>query len=52
VIRERTIAWCDPRLTADASRGMAGLDLMCGLRDGTIPVEGTAPRHRVPDLGR
>jgi hypothetical protein len=38
VIRERTITWSDPKLTADASRDMAGLDLMIGLRDGTIPA--------------
>jgi uncharacterized protein (TIGR00369 family) len=38
VIRERTITWSDPRLTADAGRGMAGLDLMRGLRDGTVPA--------------
>jgi uncharacterized protein (TIGR00369 family) len=38
VIRERTITWSDPRLTADAGRGMAGLDLMLGLRDGTVPA--------------
>jgi len=37
VIRERTFAWTDPKLTADASRGMAGLDLLAGMRDGTIP---------------
>jgi uncharacterized protein (TIGR00369 family) len=38
VIRERTITWSDPRLTADAGRAMAGLDLMRGLRDGTVPA--------------
>jgi uncharacterized protein (TIGR00369 family) len=37
MIRERTFAWTDPKLTADASRGMAGLDLMSGLQDGSIP---------------
>jgi acyl-coenzyme A thioesterase PaaI-like protein len=37
MIRERTFAWTDPKLTADASRGMTGLDLMQNLRDGTVP---------------
>jgi uncharacterized protein (TIGR00369 family) len=38
MIRERTFTWADPELTAEASRGMAGLELMRGLRDGTIPA--------------
>ncbi len=38
MIRERTFTWSDPKLTTDASRGMAGLDLMRGMRDGTIPA--------------
>lgn len=37
MIRERTITWSNPQLSADASREMAGLDLMRGLRDGTVP---------------
>ncbi len=37
MIRERTFTWSDPQSTAQASRGMSGLDLMRGLRDGTIP---------------
>ena len=36
-MRSRTTTWSDPRLTADISRGMAGLELLRGLRDGTIP---------------
>lgn len=35
--RERSFAWSDPKLTAEAARGMTGLDLMRGLRDGTVP---------------
>lgn len=35
--RERTITWTDPKATAEASRNMAGLDLMRGLLDRTIP---------------
>lgn len=35
--RERTFSWTDPKLTADAGRGMAGLDLIQGLLDGNIP---------------
>jgi uncharacterized protein (TIGR00369 family) len=38
VIRERTITWADPKLTAGIGRGMSGLDLMRGLRDGSIPA--------------
>jgi uncharacterized protein (TIGR00369 family) len=38
MIRERIFSWSDPKLTADASRGMAGLDLMRGMRDGTVPA--------------
>jgi uncharacterized protein (TIGR00369 family) len=38
VIRERTIAWSDPRVTAEAGRGMAGLDLMRGWLDGSVPA--------------
>ncbi|MDR3529546.1 MAG: PaaI family thioesterase [Rhodopila sp.] len=37
MIRERTISWSDPRLTAEAGRDMAGLDLMRGLQDGSVP---------------
>ena len=37
-MRERTITWSDPTLTVDAGLSMAGLDLMRGLRDGTIPA--------------
>jgi hypothetical protein len=33
VIRERTIAWSDPKLTAEASLGMSGLDPMLGLQE-------------------
>ncbi len=36
MIRERSFTWSDPQLSAEASRTMAGLDLMQGLRDGTI----------------
>jgi uncharacterized protein (TIGR00369 family) len=35
--RERTFTWTDPKLTAEAGRGMAGLELMRGLRDGNVP---------------
>lgn len=35
--RERTYTWTDPALIAEASKGMAGLDLLRGLRDGTVP---------------
>lgn len=35
--RERTYTWSDPALTAEASKAMAGLDLLRGLRDGTVP---------------
>jgi uncharacterized protein (TIGR00369 family) len=42
VIRERTFAWSDPKLSADASRGMAGIDLIRGLRDGTVPAPPSA----------
>jgi uncharacterized protein (TIGR00369 family) len=38
VIRERTFAWSDPKITADAGRGMAGLAFMRGLRDGSVPA--------------
>jgi uncharacterized protein (TIGR00369 family) len=38
MIRERIFSWSDPKLTADASRAMAGLDLMRGMRDGTVPA--------------
>ncbi len=37
MIRERTVAWSDPRLVAEIGRGMAGLDLLRGLLDGTVP---------------
>lgn len=35
--RERTHSWTDPALTAQASKAMAGLELLRGLRDGTVP---------------
>jgi hypothetical protein len=38
VIRERTVAWSDPKPTADAGRGMASLDLLRGVRDGQHDV--------------
>ena len=38
MIRERTITWSDPRVTAEAGRGMAGLDLMRGWQNGTVPA--------------
>jgi uncharacterized protein (TIGR00369 family) len=38
VIRERTFAWSDPQITADAGRGMPGLAFMLGLRDGSVPA--------------
>jgi len=38
MIRERTFSWSDPKLTADAGRAMAGLDLMRALRDGIVPA--------------
>ena len=37
MIRERTFTWTDPKLTAEVSLGISGLDFMHGLRDGTIP---------------
>jgi uncharacterized protein (TIGR00369 family) len=36
-MRERTITWTDPALVAEAGKGLSGLDLLRGLRDGTIP---------------
>ncbi len=36
MIRERTVTWSDPKLTAEAAREMAGLDLMRGLLDGSV----------------
>jgi uncharacterized protein (TIGR00369 family) len=38
MIRARSFTWSDPALTADAAKAMAGLDLMRGLRDGTVPA--------------
>ena len=38
MIRERTISWSDPKLTAAIGRDMAGLDLLRGMRDGTVPA--------------
>jgi uncharacterized protein (TIGR00369 family) len=38
VIRERTFAWSDPKLTADAASGMAGVDFLRGMRDGGVPA--------------
>lgn len=37
MIRERTFTWTDPQLTAEAGRGMAGLDLLRGMQDGSVP---------------
>jgi uncharacterized protein (TIGR00369 family) len=37
LIRERTFTWTDPKLTADTGRDMAGLDLLRGMQDGSIP---------------
>jgi len=37
MIRERSFTWSDPHVTADAGRGMAGLDLMRALRYGIVP---------------
>jgi uncharacterized protein (TIGR00369 family) len=37
VIRERTVTWSDPKLTAEAALGMSGLDLLQGIRDGSVP---------------
>ncbi len=37
MIRERSFTWSDPQLSAEASRTMAGIDLMRALRDGTVP---------------
>jgi uncharacterized protein (TIGR00369 family) len=34
--RERTVTWSDPREIAKAARGLAGLELIARLRDGTI----------------
>jgi hypothetical protein len=48
VIRERTIAWSDPKLTAGASRGMAGLDFLRGMRDGGLPAAPIAALAGVP----
>ena len=36
--RERSFTWSDPKLTAGAATRMAGLDLIRGVRDGTIPA--------------
>ncbi len=38
MIRERTFTWADPELTAEASRTLGGLELLQGLRDGSIPA--------------
>jgi uncharacterized protein (TIGR00369 family) len=38
VIRERIFAWSDPKLTADAASGMAGLDFLRAMRDGVVPA--------------
>lgn len=35
--RTRTITWSDPRLTAEAGREVAGLDLLRAIRDGAVP---------------
>jgi uncharacterized protein (TIGR00369 family) len=37
MIRERSFTWSDPKLPAEAARGMAGLELMQALRDGAVP---------------
>lgn len=34
--RERTFTWSDPALTATAARGLSGLALLRGLRDGSV----------------
>ncbi len=38
MIRQRTLTWADPKLTADASLGMAGLDFLRAMQDGTVPA--------------
>nr|WP_294528741.1 PaaI family thioesterase [uncultured Rhodopila sp.] len=37
MIREHGFAWSNPKLTSDAAMAMAGLDLLCAMRDGTVP---------------
>ncbi len=37
MIRERSFTWSDPSLSAEASRTMAGLELIRALRDGSVP---------------
>jgi uncharacterized protein (TIGR00369 family) len=38
VSRERSFTWSDPKLTSDAAQAMSGLDLLRGLRDGSVPA--------------
>ena len=38
MIRERTFTWSDPKLTAKAAASLSGLDLMQGIRDGSVPA--------------
>jgi uncharacterized protein (TIGR00369 family) len=38
MIRERSVTWTDPHITAEASRSMAGLDLLRGMLDGVVPA--------------
>jgi uncharacterized protein (TIGR00369 family) len=38
VTRERTFAWNDPAVTAQASREVSGLEFIRALRDGTVPA--------------
>jgi uncharacterized protein (TIGR00369 family) len=38
MIRARSFTWSDPKLTADAAKAMAGLDLLQAMRDGTVPA--------------
>ncbi len=38
MIRERTFTWSDPAETAAAAKGMAGLDFLLAMRDGTVPA--------------
>jgi hypothetical protein len=46
VIRERTITWSDPKLTADAARDTAVLEFLHALHDGIVPAA-PSPRWSV-----
>lgn len=35
--RTKTVTWSDPAISAEAARGMSGLDFMHALVDGTLP---------------